>query len=203
MKLFVQLLSGKTLELDVEASDTINSVKTKIAAQEEIPYYKQSLVHDLVDLEDYTMLSDYDIKDGDAINLVLLDSFPLQINFDIVEYMDMRKDDIILICNGKDTIANVKAKIQEETGIKIEWQCLVVEEDYEAALHDDRTLFEFMPFPPKLLVCCVDNDGDSELEEGNEGDEEGDEGDEGNEGDEGDEEGNEGDEIHEVSDNND
>ena len=167
LQIFINVgLSGdKTIALEVGIRDTIQQVKAKIQDQEGIPTYQQKLVLDDNELEDFTMLLQYNIKDGDTINRILGETFPLQINFDFVDYMDMTKDDILLICKGEDTIDNVKVKIQEVTGIKKQWQYLVLEEDYETPLDDNRTLFDLEPFPPELLVCCVDNDGDSEFDE--------------------------------------
>ena len=58
----VKMLSGKTITLDVEASDTIGDVKAKIAKKERIPEHVQVLVREGKLLEDGRTLSDYNIE---------------------------------------------------------------------------------------------------------------------------------------------
>ena len=60
--IFVKMLSGKTITLDVEASDTIGDVKAKIAKKERIPEHVQVLVREGKLLEDGRTLSDYNIE---------------------------------------------------------------------------------------------------------------------------------------------
>ena len=69
MKISVKTPSGKTITLDVEADDSIESVKVKIQAEEDIPPDQQKLFHSVVLLENGRTLSDYKIQDGFVLKL--------------------------------------------------------------------------------------------------------------------------------------
>ena len=71
MKIFIILLTGKTIPLEVELGETIEDVKKQIQAKEDIPPDEQRLIFKGKQLANNMTLAEYNIEKESVLHLVI------------------------------------------------------------------------------------------------------------------------------------
>ena len=120
MEIFVQLLTGKVITLQVDSNDTIEAVKSKVQSKEGISVEQQQVLFAGKQLEDGRTLKDYNVREQSTLRLFTRGRKCMQLFVKTVTGQTITVD-----MEPSDTIHDVKATIQDKEGFPLDQQQLV------------------------------------------------------------------------------
>ena len=118
MQLFVKTVTGRTITLEVEASDSVRVVKTKIEDKEGVPIHKQRLIFAGQIMSDEKSLSHYNVQRESCIHLVVTTDI-------FVKTLTGKTIHLQFMGSATVTVGSVKTEIYNKEGFPLHQQRLI------------------------------------------------------------------------------
>ena len=151
LNITLEVYTGTTIPLEVSGNEPVDTLHTAVHHRARVPYHHQEIVYNDRVLEIGRRISDYGVPDGATLVVNLRD-------YEVMVFVKtLAGRTIMLMVTPRDTVAQVKAKIEQQEGIPVSKQRLIFVGDQ---LHDDHRLLDYR-IEHESAVHLVFREGDS------------------------------------------
>ena len=149
--LTLEVFTGVSFQLEVSSNERVDALYAEVNRRARVPYHRQEMVYGDRVLEIGTRISDYGVPNHATLSVNLR-------NYQVMVFVKtLTGQTIMLTVTPRDTVAQVKAKIEEQEGIPINKQRLIFVGDQ---LQDDHYFLDYR-IEHESAVHLVIREGDS------------------------------------------